>query len=90
MLAACGVLADGNRVLVLHLAPRTKEDSARLPEVLRRASAACLIGLLRLGQKVPSKAVWGYFTPMPAPLHPVGDTAGGTRNASSVSSRCTN
>ena len=34
VLAACGVLADGNRVLVLHLAPRTKEDTARLPEVL--------------------------------------------------------
>ena len=33
VLAACGVLADGNRVLV-HLAPRTKEDTARLPEVL--------------------------------------------------------
>ena len=29
----CGMLADGNRVLV-HLAPRTKEDTARLPEVL--------------------------------------------------------
>ena len=33
VLAACGVLADGNRALV-HLAPRTKEDTARLPEVL--------------------------------------------------------
>ena len=33
VLAACGVLADGNRVLV-HLAPRTTEDTARLPEVL--------------------------------------------------------
>jgi hypothetical protein len=33
VLAACGLLADGNRVLV-HLAPRTKEDTARLPEVL--------------------------------------------------------
>ena len=31
--AACGMLADGNRVPV-HLAPRTKEDTARLPEVL--------------------------------------------------------
>ena len=57
VLAACGVLADGNRVLV-HLAPRTKEDTARLPEVpsRTRASAACLIGSLRAGQKVPRKA----------------------------------
>ena len=32
VLAACDVMPDGNRVLV-HLAPRTKEDMARLPEV---------------------------------------------------------
>jgi hypothetical protein len=53
------------------------------------AGAACLIGLLRVGQKVPRKAVWGLFhAVVPAP--PVGDTAGGTRNASSVFSPCTN
>jgi hypothetical protein len=53
------------------------------------AGAACLIGLLRVGQKVPRKAVWRLFhAVVPAP--PVGDTAGGTRNASSVFSPCTN
>ena len=45
VLAACGVLADGNRVLVLHLAPRTNEDTARLPEVLPgRAPARLAVG----------------------------------------------
>src|SRR6266851_5843576 len=86
--AACGVLPDGNRVLV-HLAPRTKQggDGKAAGSPSRTcASAACLVGLLRVGQKVPRRPVWGLFhAVVPAPLHPVGDTAGGTRNASSVS-----
>ena len=63
VLAACGVLADGNRVLA---APGTADQgghgkAAGSPS-RTCASAACLIGLLRVGQKVPSKAV-GYFAP---------------------------
>ena len=62
VLAACGVLPDGNRVLV-HLAP------------------ACSAWVKRSR----ARPVWGLFRAVvPAPLHPVGDTAGGTRNASSV------
>ena len=52
VLAACGVLADGNRVLV-HLGPHGK--AAGSPS-RTRASAAYLIGSLRAGQKVPRKA----------------------------------
>ena len=41
VLAACGVPADGNRVLV-RLAPRTREDTARLPGVLPGSAPAPL------------------------------------------------
>jgi len=43
------------------------------------------IGLLRVGQKVPRKAgLTAISRRVPAPPHPVGGTAGGARNASSV------
>jgi hypothetical protein len=65
VLAACGVLADGNRVLV-HLAPQTKEDSARLPEVLPGPAPARLAcdRLASRGSKGPEGGpLAGYFTP---------------------------
>ena len=52
VLAACGVLADGNRVLV-HLGPHGKAAGSPSRTC---AGAACLIGSLRAGQKVPRKA----------------------------------
>ena len=52
VLAACGVLADGNRVLV-HLGPHGKAAGSPSTTCAR---AACLIGSLRAGQKVPRKA----------------------------------
>jgi hypothetical protein len=64
-LAACGVLADGNRVLV-HRAPRTKEDAARLPEVLPGPAPARLAcdRLAPRGSKGPKEGRFGgYFTP---------------------------
>ena len=51
-LTACGVLADGNRVLV-HLGPHGKAAGSPSRTC---AGAACLIGSLRAGQKVPRKA----------------------------------
>ena len=63
VLAACGVLADGNRVLA---APGTADQGGRGKAAgspsRTRASAACLIGSLRAGQKVPSKAGLGAIS----------------------------
>jgi hypothetical protein len=65
VLAACNVLPDGNRGTgcwcTWHRGPRR---TARLPEVPTGtwAGAACLIGLLRVGQKVPSKAGSGAIS----------------------------
>ena len=63
VLAACGVLTDGNRVPA-HLAPRTKEDTARLPDVLPGPAPGRSLPdrLAPRGSKVPRKAGLGAIS----------------------------
>lgn len=61
VLAACGVLADGNRVLV-HLAPRTREDCRESIQDLRRRDLPDR--LAPRGSKGPEQGRFGgYFAP---------------------------
>jgi hypothetical protein len=74
VLAAWGVLTDGNKVL-LHLAPGTKKDTARLPRVLPGLRWRGLPDRLapRGVKRSRGRPVWGLFhAVVPAPLHPVG------------------
>ena len=64
VLAACGVLADGNTVPV-HLPPRTKEDAARLRKSFQGPApgAACLIVSLRVRHGPEEGRFGDYFMP---------------------------
>ena len=76
VLAACE-RAVGIRVPVLHLAPRTKEDAVRLPEVLPGPAPGAGLpdGLAPHGSNEEGRFRGLFHAVMPAPLHPVGDIA---------------
>ena len=63
MLAACGVLADGNRVLV-HLAPRTRGGHGKAAGSPSRtcAGATCLTRLAPRGSKGPEQGRFGGYS----------------------------
>ena len=75
---------------LVHLASETKADQGGHSKAARSpsrtcAGAACLIGLLGVGLEDPEEGRFGgYFTPSAGTPHPVGATAGATRNALGV------
>lgn len=92
VLAACE-RAVGIRVPVLHLAPRTKEDAVRLPEVLRTCAGRRLPdGLAPRGSKVPRKAGLGAISRRSAGTPASGGrySGGGTRKRIERFQPCTN